>query len=101
MALGIYCAICGFRSEYKTTKPSFCGGCGAKFGVAIASSPKITPSIRKPEVGIDRDEESFELPQINKIAVDFVPDRPARVKLLEVWGANNPDNKENVVPDER
>lgn len=104
--LSIYCPACGNKNEYALKKPSFCGGCGVPFDISaenLLATQKTVPvkKITRPIAANIEDEEEFtgELPNITKIEVDIVPDRPFKTSLADVIATNaghSPDVRRNI-----
>ena len=100
-----YCPDCGSATEYSLEKPKFCASCGSSFSIASsAPSKKIfkTPAQvfkSKPKVEfMEEEEESFNIPQIDKLDVSFTSSSFAKSnKLGDIVGSNVDGDREEFI----
>ncbi len=97
-----YCPDCGSATEYSLQKPKFCASCGSSFSIASsAPSKKIFKTAAKvvkskPKVEfMEEEEESFNIPQIDKLDVSFTSSSFAKSnKLGDIVGSNVDGDRE-------
>lgn len=94
-----YCPDCGSATEYSLQKPKFCASCGSSFSIA-SSKPskkifKAPAKVVKTQPNVEafqeegEEEESFNLPQIDKLDVSFTSSSFAKsIKLGDIVGSN-------------
>ena len=98
-----YCPDCGSATEYSLQKPKFCASCGSSFYIA-SSAPskkifKAPAKVVKPRPNVEffqeEEEESFDLPQIDKLDVSFTSSSFAKSnKLGDIVGSNVDGDRE-------
>jgi len=100
-----YCPDCGSATEYSLEKPKFCASCGSSFSIASsAPSKKIFKAPAKvvkskPKVEfVEEEEESFDIPQIDKLDVSFTSSSFAKSnKLGDIVGSNVDGDREEFI----
>lgn len=83
-----YCPVCGNATEYTSSEPDKCDGCGKSFSAAF-KVPTIKKSKRRQIIEEDDDEEDdfesdVELPNIKKLSISFEGIADRREKLEDV-----------------
>ena len=91
----LYCPTCGAGTNYSLEKPKFCASCGKSFSVAThAPLGKVIPKkqtapILNPPQEYEEEEETFEIPNIEKLHYDLQASRQFNVvQLDEIAGTN-------------
>lgn len=79
-----YCE-CGAVTEYGSTVPKFCSGCGSPFGaLTTAKRPQPPQPSTPPALSEDDNQEDHTpIPQLNKLEVDFL-DAPRKMTVADM-----------------
>ena len=84
-----YCPVCGNATEYTSSEPDKCGGCGKSFSAAFKVPTTIKKSkrrqiIEEDEYEDDDEQSEVELPNIKKLSISFEGVADRREKLEDV-----------------
>src|SRR3990167_10398408 len=82
-----YCE-CGAVTEYGSTVPRFCSGCGASFeAFATTKKPQsrqpAAPQPALPDDDSDGREDDIQIPRLGKLEVDFL-DSPRKMTVADI-----------------
>jgi len=103
MSNKVYCSECGNPTPHQQAKPKFCSSCGTSFGGVAA--PKVIVKNRPFQKTVNHsndgegeetdDYEPGNLPNMDALAVDILPDSPNKESLASVMGTS-PDMPANT-----
>lgn len=99
----VYCSECGNPVAHQQVKPKFCSTCGVSFGGEVAQKVIVKKKLIQKAVSRSNDGEGEEmddyepgnLPDMDALAVDILPDLPKKESLSSVMGTS-PDMSANM-----
>ena len=98
----VYCPTCGSGTNYTMTKPKFCSSCGKGFS-SINKTPakrvfKADPQNPVATIQEEVEEEEFEMPNMNRLDVEFQGSKSFQVQSFkDLAGTNLDGNNDGYV----